>query len=81
MTVPETGVADSIGGQVIAAVIAQARRVIGRESLNSYRNVNLKRARLDRIGRGAASTFSPIDIADRRWRQLALERRRRECLR
>lgn len=72
MTVLVTGAAGFIGGHVAKALVAHGKRVIGIDNLNAYYDVNLKRARLDWIGRGGRFTFYRIDIADRERMEQAL---------
>jgi UDP-glucuronate 4-epimerase len=60
-----TGVAGFIGHHVAVALLARGERVIGVDNLNSYYDVRLKQARLDRLAGEAGFAFHAIDLADR----------------
>jgi UDP-glucuronate 4-epimerase len=60
-----TGVAGFIGHHVAVALLARGERVIGVDNLNSYYDVSLKQARLDRLAGKAGFAFHAIDLADR----------------
>ena len=64
MTTLVTGVAGFIGYHVAAALLARGEQVLGVDSMNDYYDVNLKRARLERLT-GAAFTFVQSDVSDR----------------
>ena len=63
MTVLVTGAAGFIGSHVAAALLARGDRVIGVDNLNSYYDVRLKQARLDRLTVQSGFTFHHMDIS------------------
>ncbi len=65
MTVLVTGVAGFIGSHVAAALLARNEAVIGIDNLNSYYDVRLKQARLERLAGRPGFRFEPIDVSDR----------------
>jgi UDP-glucuronate 4-epimerase len=65
MTVLLTGAAGFIGHHVARALLERGERVVGVDNLNDYYDVNLKRARLDRLADRPGFCFHPLDIADR----------------
>ena len=65
MAVLLTGVAGFIGHHVAVALLARGERVVGVDNLNSYYDVRLKQARLDRLAGEAGFAFHAIDLADR----------------
>jgi len=65
MTVLVTGAAGFIGSHVAAALLARGDRVIGVDNLNSYYDVRLKQARLDRLTVQSGFTFHHMDISSR----------------
>ncbi len=64
MTVLVTGAAGFIGFHVARALIDRGDDVIGVDNLNSYYDVALKQARLDRLA-GPRFAFHRVDVADR----------------
>lgn len=60
-----TGAAGFIGYHVAARLIEQGAEVMGIDSLNTYYDPRLKRARLDRLLARPGFEFAQIDIADR----------------
>jgi UDP-glucuronate 4-epimerase len=60
-----TGVAGFIGHHVAVALLARGERVIGVDNLNTYYDVRLKQARLERLAGQAGFAFHGIDLADR----------------
>lgn len=65
MTVLLTGAAGFIGYHVAEALLARGTKVIGVDNLNTYYDVRLKQARLDRLRPQRGFAFHAIDIADR----------------
>jgi UDP-glucuronate 4-epimerase len=65
VTVLLTGVAGFIGYHVAEALLARGERVIGIDNLNSYYDVRLKQARLDRLDGRPGFEFCRVDLADR----------------
>jgi UDP-glucuronate 4-epimerase len=60
-----TGAAGFIGFHVARRLLAEGRTVIGLDSLNSYYDPALKRARLDILRAEQGFAFEQIDLADR----------------
>ena len=65
MTILLTGAAGFIGYHVAEALLARGERVIGVDNLNSYYDVRLKQARLERLQRQPAFEFCRANLADR----------------
>ncbi|HEY1936119.1 MAG TPA: NAD-dependent epimerase/dehydratase family protein [Acetobacteraceae bacterium] len=65
MSVLVTGVAGFIGYHVAEALLARGEAVIGVDNINTYYDVRLKQARLDRLASHAGFAFHRLDIADR----------------
>lgn len=65
MTILVTGAAGFIGMHVSEALLAEGKRVVGIDNLNSYYDVGLKKARLARLTGHKNFTFHQVDIADR----------------
>ncbi len=65
MKVLITGAAGFIGHFLAIRLLARGDSVVGVDNLNDYYDVNLKRARLDRIKAYPNFTFIEADIADR----------------
>ncbi|MEZ6028750.1 MAG: NAD-dependent epimerase/dehydratase family protein [Hyphomonadaceae bacterium] len=63
-TVLVTGAAGFVGFHVSEALLERGLRVIGVDSLTDYYPVDLKRARLERLGKRDGFTFHHVDIAD-----------------
>lgn len=64
MTFLLTGAAGFIGYHVAERLLEAGEAVIGVDNLNSYYDVSLKQARLDRLRRHNAFAFYQLDIAD-----------------
>ena len=60
-----TGAAGFIGFHVARRLLAEGRKVIGLDNLNSYYDPELKRARLDILRGEQDFAFEAIDLADR----------------
>jgi UDP-glucuronate 4-epimerase len=60
-----TGAAGFIGAAVAQALLARGDQVIGIDNLNDYYDVELKKARLDRLLSQAKFEFRRLDISDR----------------
>lgn len=58
-----TGAAGFIGSEVCIALIEAGHQVIGIDNINDYYDINLKKARLQRI-KSEAFTFVKLDISD-----------------
>ena len=65
MTVLLTGAAGFIGYHVAEALLARGDSVVGVDDLNSYYDVRLKQARLERLERHAEFEFCRANVADR----------------
>lgn len=65
MTTLVTGVAGFIGLHAAEALLARGERVLGIDSLNTYYDVRLKRARLARLEGRPGFSFRAIDVSDR----------------
>ena len=63
MKILVTGAAGFIGMHVAQRLLARGDEVIGIDNLNDYYDVNLKRARLDRLTSSARFRFEKLDIA------------------
>jgi UDP-glucuronate 4-epimerase len=64
MSILVTGSAGFIGFHVTQALLARSEQVIGLDSLNTYYDPGLKRARLERLQTRPSFTFEHVDIAD-----------------
>ncbi|WP_296747678.1 NAD-dependent epimerase [Mesorhizobium sp.] len=60
-----TGAAGFIGFHLCQRLLADRREVVGLDSVNEYYDINLKRARLDRLGKYRNFRFEHVDLADR----------------
>jgi UDP-glucuronate 4-epimerase len=60
-----TGAAGFIGSHVAQVLLGRGDRVLGLDNLNSYYDVRLKEARLDRLRQHAGFEFVQMDVADR----------------
>ena len=65
MTVLVTGAAGFIGAALCRRLAARGTAVTGIDNLSDYYDVELKRARLARLGELPGFTFEKLDIADR----------------
>jgi UDP-glucuronate 4-epimerase len=65
-TVLVTGVAGFIGSHVAERLLARGDSVVGADNLNAYYDVELKRARLERLDGRPGFRFVHSDLADRR---------------
>src|SRR5690349_512555 len=65
MTVLVTGVAGFIGHFVAEALLARGETVLGVDNLNSYYDVGLKNARLERLQGKRGFSFRIMDVSDR----------------
>ena len=63
MTVLVTGAAGFIGYHLSEALVARGERVVGLDNLNTYYDVRLKEARLERLKRHKTFRFEKADIA------------------
>ncbi len=61
-----TGAAGFIGFHVARQLLAEGRKVVGLDSLNSYYDPDLKQARLDMLRGDSRFSFAHADLADRR---------------
>jgi len=64
-TILVTGAAGFIGFHVARQLLAEGRDIVGLDSLNSYYDPALKKARLDILRRHSRFNFVQIDLADR----------------
>jgi UDP-glucuronate 4-epimerase len=60
-----TGAAGFIGSHVAQVLLGRGDRVLGLDNLNSYYDVRLKEARLDRLRQHQGFEFLHLDVADR----------------
>src|ERR1700759_2555765 len=60
-----TGAAGFIGFHLCQRLLADGRTVVGLDSMNEYYDVNLKRARLDRLKAFPDFRFEHVDLAER----------------
>jgi UDP-glucuronate 4-epimerase len=65
MKILVTGTAGFIGSHVAQVLLAEGHQVLGFDNLNSYYDVTLKRARLDRLLPQSGYTHMTADLADR----------------
>jgi len=61
-----TGAAGFIGFHVARQLLAEGRRVVGLDNLNSYYDPALKRSRLNVLREDERFSFAHVDVADRR---------------
>ncbi|MBI3439323.1 MAG: NAD-dependent epimerase/dehydratase family protein, partial [Proteobacteria bacterium] len=59
-----TGTAGFIGYHLAARLLDQGRRVVGIDNFSDYYDVNLKRARLEKLRGRNGFSFQELDIAD-----------------
>lgn len=64
MTILVTGAAGFIGSYVAHALLDRGDEVLGIDNINDYYAVDLKQARLERLGDRAGFSFKKVDIAD-----------------
>jgi UDP-glucuronate 4-epimerase len=60
-----TGAAGFIGSHVAHALLDRGESVVGADNLNTYYDVGLKRARLERLEARSGFTFAEMDVSDR----------------
>jgi UDP-glucuronate 4-epimerase len=65
MKVLVTGAAGFIGSHAAARLLERGDTVVGLDNLNEYYDVNLKRARLERLRKHSRFSFVKLDLADR----------------
>lgn len=65
MTVLVTGVAGFIGFSVAKTLLEQGKTVVGLDSLNTYYDLNLKKARLQQLTNFANFSFHKLDLSNR----------------
>jgi UDP-glucuronate 4-epimerase len=65
MTIIVTGAAGFIGHHVCSSLLSRGEKVVGLDNLNSYYDVALKQARLERLLDIKAFKFHQVDISDR----------------
>lgn len=65
MSILVTGAAGFIGFHVAQALVARGEHVIGVDNLNSYYDVRLKQARLERLASAEGFRFHKLDVSDR----------------
>lgn len=76
MSILVTGAAGFIGYSLASRLLARGEAVHGVDNLNSYYDVTLKQARLDRLRPHPGFRFSRLDIADREGMQSLFEHER-----
>lgn len=65
MTTIVTGAAGFVGYHVAEALLARGEQVLGLDNLNTYYDVRLKHARLDRLLARPGFTFARVDLSDK----------------
>jgi UDP-glucuronate 4-epimerase len=65
MSIIVTGAAGFIGFHVSKALLERGDQVLGVDNLNTYYDVSLKEARLDRLRAFAGFSFARLDVAER----------------
>ena len=65
MTVIVTGAAGFVGSHVAQALLARGERVLGLDNLNTYYDVRLKEARLQRLRDVPGFRFERVELADK----------------
>lgn len=60
-----TGIAGFIGYHVASRLLERGDSVVGIDNLSDYYDVNLKKARLDRLSKNSGFEFLKLDIADK----------------
>lgn len=65
MKILVTGAAGFIGYHLAQRLLSQGQQVCGIDNLNDYYDVNLKKARLDRLKPHSEFTFQHLDLSDR----------------
>ncbi|MBE9516082.1 MAG: SDR family NAD(P)-dependent oxidoreductase, partial [Proteobacteria bacterium] len=65
MNIMITGAAGFIGSTLAIRLLERGDSVYGVDNLNDYYDVNLKKARLDRVSKHEKFTFKQMDISDR----------------
>lgn len=65
MNIMITGAAGFIGSTLAIRLLERGDSVYGIDNLNDYYDVNLKKARLDRVSKYEKFTFKQMDISDR----------------
>ncbi|HET8996124.1 MAG TPA: NAD-dependent epimerase/dehydratase family protein [Acetobacteraceae bacterium] len=65
MSILVTGAAGFIGSHVAQALLGRGEQVIGVDNLNTYYDVRLKQARLDRLAPERGFAFHQLDVSDR----------------
>lgn len=65
MTTIVTGAAGFVGYHVTEALLARGEQVLGLDNLNTYYDVRLKQARLDRLQTQSGFRFERLDLSDK----------------
>lgn len=65
MTTIVTGAAGFVGYHVAEALLARGEQVLGLDNLNTYYDVRLKQARLDRLQVSPGFVFGRLDLSDK----------------
>ena len=60
-----TGAAGFIGFHLCQRLVSDGRQVVGIDSMNEYYDINLKRARLDRLTKFPNFRFEQVELSDR----------------
>jgi UDP-glucuronate 4-epimerase len=80
MSILVTGAAGFIGYHAAQRLLGQGQRVVGVDSLNSYYDPALKRARLARLTAHPRFQFVQADLADRRAAEAVFEKDTFDCV-
>jgi len=75
-----TGCAGFIGFHVASRLVDEGNQVLGLDNLNPYYDVNLKRARLERLTSRSGFRFTETDLSDRRGMEALFQKESFDCV-